>query len=170
MTTERQIETASAGGLVGRLGDAVCRICLVIAALSLLAIVVINVANVTGRYVFGSPFTWAEELMLFLMILIVFTAAPVAAWRNQHIRIEAFIDHASSAIRWGLLAIGAIVSVVILTLVAAAGYQIVAMLYLFDQRSDALHMPMWIPQAFLVFGLALTAVMFGAAVLSGRTR
>jgi TRAP-type C4-dicarboxylate transport system permease small subunit len=171
MTTEHKFETVSPwAALIGRLGDAVCRVCLIVAALSLLAIVAINVANVTGRYVFGSPFSWAEESMLYLMILIVFSAAPVAAWRNQHIRIEALIDHTPFATRKALLVVGTAISVVVLMIVALAGYQIVSMLYLFDQRSDALHLPMWIPQGFLVGGLALTAIMFTAAVLSGRTR
>jgi len=166
MATEPQTETTTRG----RLGDAVCRICLIVAALALLTIVAVNVANVTGRYLFGSPFSWAEELMLFLMILVVFTAAPVAAWRNQHIRIEALIDHAATAVRRSFVAIAAVISVVILTIVAVAGYQIVALLKQFDQRSDALHVPMWIPQGFLVGGLALTAVMIVVALLSGRTR
>jgi TRAP-type C4-dicarboxylate transport system permease small subunit len=171
MTTEHKFETVTpSAAFIGRLGDELCRVCLIVAALSLLAIVAINVANVTGRYVFGSPFTWAEELMLYLMILIVFSAAPVAAWRNQHIRIEALIDHAPFAAHRALIAFGTAVSVVVLTIVAVAGYRIVSMLYLFDQRSDALHLPMWIPQGFLVGGLALTAIMFAAAVLSGRTR
>jgi TRAP-type C4-dicarboxylate transport system permease small subunit len=171
MTTEHKFETASPrAALIGRLGDAVCRVCLIVAALSLLAIVAINVANVTGRYLFGSPFSWAEESMLYLMILIVFAAAPVAAWRNQHIRIEALIEHTSFATRKALIAVGTAVSAAVLLIVAVAGYQIVSMLYLFDQRSDALRLPMWIPQGFLVGGLALTAIMFIAAVLSGRTR
>jgi TRAP-type C4-dicarboxylate transport system permease small subunit len=170
MTAEQKIETAPPGGLIGRLGDAVCYVCQVVAALSLLVIVAINVANVTGRYVFGSPFSWAEELMLYLMILIVFSATPVAAWRNQHIRIEALIDHAPFKARWALIVFGAVISVVVLTIAAVAGYQIVSMLYLFDQRSDALHLPMWIPQGFLVGGLTLTAIMFAAAVLSSRIR
>jgi TRAP-type C4-dicarboxylate transport system permease small subunit len=170
MTTERASDPNPRGGLIGRLGDAVCQICVVVAAIAPLMIVAINVANVTGRYVFGSPFTWAEELMLFLMILVVFTAAPVAAWRNQHIRIETLIDHTSPAIRRSLLVVAAVISIVIVTLVAAAGYRIVAMLYLFDQRSDAMHLPMWIPQSFLVGGLALTAAVIAGALLSGRIR
>lgn len=170
MTTQRASDLNARGGRIGRIGDAVCQVCLVVAAIALLAIVAINVANVTGRYVFGSPFTWAEELMLYLMILIVFTAAPVAAWRNQHIRIETLIDHTDPAIRRWLIVIAAVISIVILALVAGAGYRIVAMLFLFDQRSDALHLPMWIPQAFLVGGLALTAAIIAAALLSGRLR
>lgn len=156
--------------MIGRIGDAVSQVCLVVAAIALLAIVAINVANVTGRYLFGSPFSWAEELMLYLMILVVFSATPVAAWRNQHIRIEALVDHTDPAIRRSLMVIAAVISIVIVLLVAAAGYRIVSMLHLFDQRSDALHLPMWIPQSFLVFGLALTAAMFAAALLSGRIR
>ena len=170
MATKSQTETTTQGRPIGRLGDAVCRVCLIVAALAALTIVAVNVTNVTGRYLFGSPFSWAEELMLFLMILVVFTAAPVAAWRNQHIRIEALIDHAATAVRRLFVAIAAVISVVMLTIVAVAGYQIVALLKQFDQRSDALHVPMWIPQGFLVGGLALTAVMIVVALLSGRTR
>jgi TRAP-type C4-dicarboxylate transport system permease small subunit len=69
-----------------------------------------------------------------------------------------------------LVGIAAVISIFILAVVAAAGYRIVSMLFLFDQRSDALHLPMWIPQAFLVGGLALTAVMIAVALLSGRMR
>lgn len=163
-------EPAPRDGIVTRLGNAVCRVCLVIAALSMLAIVAINAANVIGRYLFGSPFSWAEESMLFLMVLIIFTGTPVAAWRNQHIRIEAFIDHAGAATRRALVAISALVSIVVILLVSNAGYHIVAMLKAFDQRSDALHFPVWIPQGFLTGGLALTALMIAAAWLSGRLR
>lgn len=170
MASERPSDFDSRGGPLVRLGDAVCRVCLVVAAIALLAIVAINVANVTGRYLFGSPFSWAEESMLFLMILVVFTAAPVAAWRNQHIRIETLIDHTDPMIRRSLIVIASVVAIAIVAIVAAAGYRIVSMLYLFDQRSDALHLPMWIPQAFLVGGLALTAAMIAAALFSGRLR
>lgn len=163
-------ESAPRDSIIIRLGDAVCRVCLVIAAISMLAIVAINTANVIGRYLFGSPFSWAEESMLFLMVLIIFTSVPVAAWRNQHIRIEAFIDHTGAATRRVLVAISALVSIVVILLVSDAGYHVVAMLQAFDQRSDALHFPVWIPQAFLTGGLALTAVMIAAAWLSGRLR
>lgn len=163
-------QPAPQDGIITRLGNAVCRVCLVIAALAMLAIVAINTANVIGRYMFGSPFSWAEESMLFLMELLVFTSVPVAAWRNQHIRIEAFIDHAGAAIRRALVAISALVSIVVILLVSNAGYHVVAMLKMFDQRSDALHFPVWIPQAFLTGGLALTALMIAAAWLTGRLR
>jgi TRAP-type C4-dicarboxylate transport system permease small subunit len=164
------VEPPDRGGFVGRLGDAFCGVCLTIAALSLLAIVAIDVVNVTGRYLFGSPFTWAEESMLFLMVLVVFTAAPVAAWRNQHIRIEAIIDLAGAPLRRVLVVVAAAISIGVLLVVAAAGYGVVELLKEFDQRSDALHFPMWIPQAFLAGGLAVIAVMIAAGLLAKRLR
>lgn len=44
------------------------------------------------------------------------------------------------------------------------------MLYAFDQRSDALHLPVWIPQSFLTGGLALTAILIVAAEITSRSR
>src|SRR2546428_9864277 len=79
-------------GPVARLGDAIANICVALAALALIAIVAINGVNVVARYFFGSPFSWAEELMLFLMIFGVFARGIAVTWRNQHIRIETIIE------------------------------------------------------------------------------
>ena len=67
-------------------------------------------------------------------------------------------------------AIASLISVVILLIVAFAGSYIVTMLYAFDQRSDALHLPVWIPQSFLTGGLALTAILIVAAEITSRSR
>ncbi|MBL8586276.1 MAG: TRAP transporter small permease [Bradyrhizobiaceae bacterium] len=170
MSRDQSTRSVLQGGKIGRIGDAVSRICLTIAAVALLGIVVINGANVIGRYVFGSPFSWAEELMLFLMVLVVFAGAPAVAWRNMHIRIDAIIDRASPIVRRAIVAIASLISVVILLIVAFAGSYIVTMLYAFDQRSDALHLPVWIPQSFLTGGLALTAILIVAAEITSRSR
>ena len=69
-------------GALHRLGDLTAQVCNFVAALALGAIVVINGANVLCRYVFGFAFPWAEELMIFLMILIVFAGAAAVTWSN----------------------------------------------------------------------------------------
>ena len=74
---------------------------------------VVNGANVIARYVFGTPFSWAEELMLFLMILSVFAGAIAVTWRNLHIRIDTFVERAAPQIRQAALAVGALVSIVV---------------------------------------------------------
>lgn len=72
--------------------------------------------------------------------------------------------------RRAIVAIASLISVVILLIVAFAGSYIVTMLYAFDQRSDALHLPVWIPQSFLTGGLALTAILIVAAEITSRSR
>src|SRR5262249_45555533 len=82
-----------------RIGDAISQVCAIVAAAALCVIVVINGANVVNRYVFGHAFSWAEELMIFLMILIVFAGAATVTWRNAHIRIELVTEFLPPAAR-----------------------------------------------------------------------
>ena len=86
-------------GLIDRAGEALTRVCLAIAAISLLSIVAINGANVIGRYFFGRPFSWAEELMLYLMILGVFSGGIAVTWRNMHIRIDTVVERTSPPVQ-----------------------------------------------------------------------
>ena len=156
--------------LVDRCGDLLTDACLAIAAGSLLCIVAVNGANVVARYLFVSPFSWAEELMLFLMILTVFSGATAITWKNLHIRIDTFVELASPPVRRAALAIGAIVSiVVILTIVYASAY-IIKVLRQLDQRSDALDLPSWIPQSFLTIGLAMIALLIGVRTVLALLR
>jgi C4-dicarboxylate transporter DctQ subunit len=122
--------------------------------------VCINAANVFCRYFFLSPFTWAEELMLFLMILTVFTGAASVTWRQEHIRIEAFVNQLSPQHQNWAVAAAALVALVALSTVIITGYSVVNMLYRFDQRSDAMEFPMWIAQTSVPAGLGLIIFLF----------
>jgi TRAP-type C4-dicarboxylate transport system permease small subunit len=158
--------------ILRRLGDRMAHICIVVAAIALLAIVAINGANVVGRYFFGSPISWAEELMLFLMVLIVFAGAATITWRGAHIRIEIFVDWLPLIWRRAAAFVTGVLAVSVLLVISVVSFEIVSTLYVFDQRSDALELPVWIPQSFVTIGSALMAVMmilrFGCA-LQGLT-
>jgi TRAP-type C4-dicarboxylate transport system permease small subunit len=142
-----------------RLGDAFATGCLGIAALALVTIVLINGANVIGRYFLSAPIEWAEELMLFLLVLIVFAGAAAVTWRNQHIRVDLLLVHLPLAWRRAATLLGAAITVGTCAVIGSASLEIVSMLRLFDQRSDALEFPVWIPQAFVLLGLGLVAVL-----------
>jgi TRAP-type C4-dicarboxylate transport system permease small subunit len=152
-------------GFITWLCDGISHICLVIAALSLLGIVAINGANVVLRYFFGSPFSWAEELMLFLMILGVFTGAVAVTWRNLHIRIDTIVDRLPPVWRRAVSVVATLASIGILAVVVVASSRLVALLQEMDQRSDALNAPSWIPQSFLTIGLTLVAFMMAARLV-----
>ena len=153
-----------------RLGDRLAQLCIFVAALALLAIVAINGANVVGRYFLGSPISWAEEMMLFLMVLIVFAGAATVTWRGAHIHIGILVDWLPPIWQRGVAFITGLLAVSVLLVICVVSFEIVSTLYAFDQRSEALELPVWIPQSFVTGGSALMAVMmilrFGCALQS----
>lgn len=157
-------------GPVAQVCELLSRVCLAIAGVSLLCIVAINGANVVARYFFGKPFAWAEELMIMFMILAVFAGAITVTWRNIHIRIDTFIDRMAPLHQSIVRAIVTAVSMAVLITVMVSSYWIVSMLYGFDQRTDALDWPMWIPQSFVTIGLGTIALLMGVRLVLTRFR
>lgn len=150
---------ASARGVLHRLGDGISSLCTMVAGAALIAIVAINGANVAGRYFFASPIAWAEESMLYLMILVVFSAVASVTWRGSHIKIELLLDHVSPTLRRIATLFSAALTISICGVVAVSSLDVVSQLYAFDQRSDAMEFPVWIAQSAVLGGLVLIAAM-----------
>lgn len=163
-------EASAPNRFINSLCDGIAHACLVIAALSLLCIVAINGANVVARYFFGRAFSWAEELMLYLMILGVFSGAVAVTWRNLHIRIDTLVERIPPTMRRVVTVIASLASIGIITVVMVASFRLVALLQSMDQRSDALHAPSWIPQSFVTAGLGLMALMMVAKLVTSFRR
>jgi TRAP-type C4-dicarboxylate transport system permease small subunit len=153
--------------LIDRLGEWLTQLCLAVAGVSLLGIVAINGANVLARYAFRAPFPWAEELMLFLMILAVFAAAIAVTWRNLHVRIDTFIERATPKLRRAALIVGTLVSIMAIVTVTVASFRVVVLLYELEQHSDALGAPSWIPQSFVPIGLGMIALLMAVKLVRG---
>jgi TRAP-type C4-dicarboxylate transport system permease small subunit len=168
--TDRSNDTPAPSGFIIWLCDGIAHVCLVIAALSLLCIVAINGANVVARYFFGSAFSWAEELMLFLMILGVFSGAVAVTWRNLHIRIDTLVERLPPPIRRATMLVASLASIAILAVVMVASFRLVSLLQSMDQRSDALNAPSWLPQSFVTIGLGLMALMMLARIVVSLRR
>ena len=135
-----------------------------------MSIVAIKGANVVMRYAFGSPFSWAEELMLFLMILGVFSGAIAVTWRNLHIRIGTIVDRLSPTAQRVVQIIASLASIGIIVTVMVASFRMVALLQSMDQRSDALDAPSWIPQSFVTIGLGMMAFMIAVKLVISLRR
>ena len=144
---------------LSRLGTRIADIGLWAAAVALLAIVVLNAVNIVLRYFFLKPLSWAEEAMLYLMIFGVYVGAVSVAWQQAHIRIDAVIDFAPPARRKVLQIISTLVLAGVLVPVVLASFHVVSLLFEFDQRSDALHLPIWIAQSVVPLSLLLIVVM-----------
>ena len=68
---------------------------------------VITMANVVVRYLSDESFAWTEELSVFLLILTTMAGTAAAALRDNHIRIEFFLERGSPARRRRLALFGA---------------------------------------------------------------
>ena len=141
------------------LGTRIADIGLCAGAAALLVIVVLNAVNIVLRDFFRSPLSWAEEAMLYLMIFGVYLAAISVAWQQAHIRIDAVLDFAPPARRRILHVVSTLVMAAVLIPVVLASFRVVALLFDFDQRSDALHLPIWIAQSVIPFSLLLIVLM-----------
>jgi C4-dicarboxylate transporter DctQ subunit len=141
------------------LGTRIADIGLWTGAAALLTIVALNALNIVLRYFFRNPLSWAEEAMLYLMILGVYVGAISVAWQQAHIRIDAILDFASPTRRKVLEIISTGVLAAVLIPVVFASFRVVNLLFDFDQRSDALHLPMWIAQSVVPISLLLIIVM-----------
>jgi C4-dicarboxylate transporter DctQ subunit len=146
-------------------GNRVSGFGLVAAAAGLVVVVAINGVNVVARYVFRSPFSWAEEAMLYTIIGSVSWGASAVAWRQLDICIDAFVGLATGPLRVLLRIIASLISIIIMFSLFFVGGKVAMSMYSFNQVSDALRLPMWIPHSVFTFGLLLTALMMAARLL-----
>ncbi len=141
--------------IIRRVGNSASRLGLAAAAASLLLVVAINFVNVVLRYVFFHPLAWAEELMLYLSIFSVYAGAVVVAWEQRHIRLDGILQIAPLRFRLGLEMLASMVAIGILVPVIYSSVTVVSLLASFGEHSDALQVPMWIPQSVIPIALLL---------------
>lgn len=151
-----------------RLIDSLTRALLMASAVMLIAIVAINAANVVGRYVFASPLSWGEEVMLYLMIGAVFLSFPSVTWDGAQIRMTFLAQALPSRVRRGLEALTDLVSLGVAALLVVAAVPLVLQFAEFDQRSNAAAIPLALPHAAIPLGFALAALALVARELSGK--
>lgn len=141
------------------------RICLLLSGLSLTLIVIINGVNVFCRYVLFWALSWAEEAMVFLMIFGVFVGAISVTWDRIHIRIDAIIGLLGARLRMAAEWLAIFITAAVLLPIGWVSWGVVRKLYEFEQKSDALHMPVWIPQVTIPFALLVIPAVMVLAML-----
>lgn len=125
----------------------------------LLAGVILNFANVLCRYFLSSPISWAEEILVFMMIGGVFLGIVAVSWDDAHIRMKVFSDLFPKRLRSALDSITLVVLIGTSILLVVAASRVLWTLWRFDQRSVAVELPMTIPHAALPIGFALVALV-----------
>jgi C4-dicarboxylate transporter DctQ subunit len=138
--------------------DAVVRLMRVAATATLLLAVALNFANVVGRYFFNAPIAWAEEVMLFMQVGVVFLAAVAVSREGRHIRMDVAVNLLPAVPRRILEALAGLAEIAVAAAVAWLAIPLVKQLAEFDQRSQAAQLPLAIPQALVPLGFTLIAI------------
>lgn len=121
---------------------------------------VILFANVIARYFFNLGLPWAEELVRYQIVWMVFLGASVAARQGIHIGVDILMKISPAPVaRLIDLTIHAI-AVVFCGFLVFYGAELIAQTRAFGQISPAMQVPMWLVQLAIPVGSALMGVRF----------
>src|SRR3974390_3088403 len=98
--------------------------------------------NIIGRYFFSFSLSWAEEVMLFLMIGCVFLAAGPVGWMGRNIRMDVVVSALPPRLRAAFEVFSDLVTIVTCVALAVFAWPVLTMLSELDQRSDSANIPL----------------------------
>lgn len=135
-----------------------------VAACLVLFGIALNFANVVGRYVFSAPIAWAEEVMIFGMIWIIFLGAVLAERDNEHLKIDLLAPMLPPPLR---KAHQVVVAAIVCAVVGFTAWQSFLVTELFadlGDRSTVAGIPKWLTHGAITVGLVLIVVASVAAL------
>ena len=124
---------------------------------------VITMANVVVRYLTDQSFAWTEEFSVFLLVLTTMAGASAAAMRDNHIRIDFFLQRGSASWRRKLAMFGLLVSVAFFTVLTVLTGRMAWEDFRYNEISMGLGVPRWWYTAWvpvLSFVISLRTVQF----------
>ncbi|MEZ5668307.1 MAG: TRAP transporter small permease [Alphaproteobacteria bacterium] len=140
-----------------------------IAAL-MLALVLLNVANVVGRRLLGQAIPSADELMTFGMIWLVFLGVILVTGDDRHLSFDIAAKLLPARGRLALAALLDLALAAVAAYVAVQSFAYLDRLAGIGQRSMAAGIPMVVPHAAVLAGLAATALLAGVRAVSRLQR
>ena len=140
-----------------------------IAALGMAGLCVITMANVVVRYLSDQSFAWTEEFSVFLLILTTMAGTAAAALRDNHIRIEFFLERGSAAHRCRLALFGAAITVLFFLALALLTGRMAWDDFRYAEISMGLGVPRWWYTAWVpAFALVISLRVF--QTLTGKSK
>ncbi|MEX0730747.1 MAG: TRAP transporter small permease [Aquisalimonadaceae bacterium] len=133
----------------------------------MLVSVALNGANIMGRYLFGSPIFWAEEVMVYLTIWGVFIGMIAVAYKGEHLSMDLFSAGLRGKPRIALHVVITAVLAICCLFTAAQSWTVVRLFFDTGAVSASSKVPLVIPHSALLIGFTLISC---AAVIGMRTQ
>ena len=131
---------------------------LIIGSLILFGIA-INFANVLGRYLFLAPIVWAEEIMIYSMVWMVFVGAVLVSWDGHHLKMDFFSIMMPSPFKEIMNFSGVLCFLLVCIFVLPQTFTVTELMFRLDQRSVVAEIPMVIPHFAILLGFIMMFVV-----------
>ncbi len=130
-----------------------------IASLLILAMTAIVGYGVAARYLFGRPQVWTDEVVSYLVVLLVMTAAAEVLRRGEHISIDLLVERLGPRAAFWVEVSGMVAVLVVSVVLIVSGLEMIAFSREMGIRSVGyLSLLIWIPQSALPLGFALVTL------------
>lgn len=131
----------------------------------------INIVNVIGRYVFSFPVFWAEEILTFIVIWVVFLLVGSITYRGAHINMDLLYSGFSAF--WKRIVNFAIVVSLIgcAIFTVTQSWKVIALHVRNEAVTGGTDIPLVYPHSALLFGftfMAAAAILRFRAYVTGR--
>ncbi len=124
----------------------------------ILAGIAINFANVLGRYLFLAPIIWAEEIMIYIMVWMVFVGSVLVTWDGHHLKMDFFSIMLPSPAKEIMNFVGVVAFIAACLFVLPQTHTVTNLMNDLDQRSVVAEIPMVVPHFALLLGFSIIFV------------
>jgi len=124
------------------------------------AATLVTFVSVAMRYVFGTGFTWATELTIYLFIWMAKFGAAYGVRTGIHVGVDYVVNKSTGAKRRALIITGISLGIIFTGVIAFFGARWVVFIHGTGQISPDLEWPMWIIYLAIPFGSGLMCYRF----------
>jgi len=132
------------------------------------ALAVLLIANVFARSFFQSIY-FAEEISVFLVLLITFTGVSYGVRKARHIRMGAFLDSMPSQMEKVFIIIISLISAVVLGIMTWASWEYLLNALNRGHMIQALQVPKWTFYVVIPIGFGLATIQYIRTIIKNFT-
>lgn len=146
--------------MLQRLDRILCWVEEVFIATLLITASAILFTNVVARYLFNAGFVWAEELVRYEIIWMVFIGGSVAVRKGIHIGVEAVVLALPMGGARVLRVAVSLICIAFCLVLMIYGAQLAEQTQAFGQKTSAMQAPVWVIQLAIPLGAGLMCLRF----------
>jgi len=139
----------------------------VICAVLLLVAVAVNFSNVFGRYVLNESIFWAEEVLIYVNIWMVFLAGAVVSLDNGHLSVDIFRREDAGWLSRAQDMLSSLVIFIVAATGVAGSWAALSVFLRSGQKSVAAGIPMALPHGAIMAGFALIGAIALVRLIGG---